>query len=368
MRSYLLFILLYIPFQLFSQHGITQSSAHSGQFREDSSSFYFRFDNTNFFKNNEFFNDYVKGYTLIGWYANPSLKWKVSEKTQLTGGIHLLKYLGKGKIQDVKPIFRVEQNLTDSLRLIMGNIFQNQNHSLIDPLYHNEKALTEPVETGIQFLMEHKIIHADIWLNWKNFILQNSPTQEEFEVGAQLSPKIISGRKLSVEIPVQFLARHRGGQIDISGEPIQSVMNMALGSSLRFHPESTILSELRAESYMALYKDISQKKQLPYEQGAGSYSRISATLKKWEVGISYWNAKRFIPLAGNPIYSTVSRENQHFTHSRELITGKVQYKYDYKNATLSFDLRTYVDPIHQNLDYSFGLYLKLSPEIFINKF
>lgn len=368
MQSNLLFILLYIPFQLFAHYGITQSNAHSGQLRKDSSSICFQLDNNNFFKNNEFFNEYVQGYTLIGWSANPSLKWKVSEKTQVTGGIHLLRFSGKDKFHNITPTFRIEQKLTDSLRLVMGNIFQNQNHGLIDPLYHNEKAITDPVETGMQFLMKHRSIQADIWLNWKNFIVQNSPAQEEFEVGALLSPNIIRQKQISLDIPLQFIARHRGGQINTSGKPIQSVMNVATGPKFSFQQKSGMIRELCAESYIAIYKDISPQKQLPYKKGAGSYSRISAKLKKWEVEISYWNAQRYIPLSGNPIYSTVSRDNNHFTQYRELFTGKIQYKYQYKNAALSFDIITYYNPIHHNLDYSFGLYLNLAPEILITKF
>ncbi len=334
---------------------------------QDSSGLNFVMENVNFLKNNEFFNDYVKGYTLLGFYINPQLRWKITPKTKLTGGVHLLKYSGVSRFQEIKPLFRIEQNLTDSLKLIMGNIFQNHNHHFIDPLYHSEKSLNEPLETGIQFLFKRPFLNADIWLNWKNFILYNAPSQEKFEAGAYLSPRVAENSKFSAHVPVQFLARHKGGQIDTTGKPLQSIINVAAGPKLAFKIQSPFLNKIELESYFAKYKDISPEPQLASHQGEAAYNRISASRDNWFLGIAYWYANKFIPISGNPIYSTLSSQDNLTPESRELITGELRYTYHYKKATLIFGIQTYFDPIQNETDHSFGLYLKLSPEVFLTK-
>ena len=54
----------------------------------------FRIENSNFFKNNEYFNDIIQGYTLIGWFINPKLIYYPAKNAKIEAGIHFLKYSG----------------------------------------------------------------------------------------------------------------------------------------------------------------------------------------------------------------------------------------------------------------------------------
>ena len=55
---------------------------------------YFNIRNTNFVRNNEFFNNIVEGYTLIGYFVDPTISYTPSKNTKIEAGVHLLKYSG----------------------------------------------------------------------------------------------------------------------------------------------------------------------------------------------------------------------------------------------------------------------------------
>ena len=367
MRYYLIFILLLASYSIFSQTPAEKEAFEENTQPGDSALLIAEFDNLNFFKNNEYFNPFVEGYSLIGFSFNPYLTYKISSTTQVSGGMHLLKYSGISKFTKTEPLFRVKQTLFDGLDLIMGSIYNNNNHNLIDPLYHHEKVLTDPLESGIQFRFNKKYLDLDIWLNWKKFIFENSPFQEEFQVGAYISPVIFKNKKTEVLLPIQFLAEHKGGQIDTSSKPMQSALNFAIGPKISVNLPA-FFHKITFESFYTGFRDISPEKGMKYARGIANYTCIQLINKSWNLGFSYWYSEKFVPIAGNPLYSSISEKTAGSSKARELLGGNLRYKKHFKETVFSAGMDLYYDPANNNLDYSFGIYLLVRPQFIITRF
>ena len=59
-----------------------------------------------FFKDNEYFNKIVDGYTLYGTQLNPQLVYYPVQNLRLEGGVFLWKDFGNPQLQQVRPTFR----------------------------------------------------------------------------------------------------------------------------------------------------------------------------------------------------------------------------------------------------------------------
>src|SRR6056297_1956641 len=185
---YLVFILFSLIKLTYSQEFSPDPFHKSESTWKDSSALYFEFSNTNFFKNNEYFNDIVAGYTLTGFNATPTLSYHLSEKTKIKAGGHFLKLFGDEGFREIKPVFTVHQKFNPNFSFLIGTIDNSKKHSLIRPLYDPELLLTDPTQYGLQFLFKNTALEFDLWLDWQRCIHQNSPFQERFITG--LSSKI----------------------------------------------------------------------------------------------------------------------------------------------------------------------------------
>jgi len=80
-----------------------------------------------FFKDNEYFNDIVQGYTLFGTQLNPQLVYYPTKDLRLEGGVFLWKDFGTPTLRQVRPTFRATWTHGSS-QFIFGNIKANLNH------------------------------------------------------------------------------------------------------------------------------------------------------------------------------------------------------------------------------------------------
>ncbi len=368
MRYRFTLAILLLPFLLTGQNNKSLTRSSQTKPKKDSSALFAEFDNVNFFRNNEYQNAFVEGYTLLGFHLNPQLSWRLSENTKISGGIHLLKYSGITDFSKAEPVFSIEQRLFNGLRLIMGSIYNEENHHFIDPLYHKEKRFIEPMETGLQFLLNKNFLKGDIWLNWQKFIFQNSPFQEEFEVGAFISPEIIRTEDATWHLPLQFLAKHRGGQIDTSPNPVQSIMNFAAGPKVAYRFQSAFINKIMISARYLGYRDISPEKQLDITQGKAFYTGIHFLNEFLDLSLSYWYADDFLAIQGNPIYSVVSAVNSVHRNKKELIISQLKYTKNYNPGIFSAGIEFYLNPASGHLDYTYEISLIVRPDIFITQF
>ncbi|MFP4620341.1 MAG: hypothetical protein ACLFM7_03460 [Bacteroidales bacterium] len=356
-----------LPFTAFTQNLPEQLGPPSPPV--DTPSLFLSIDNTNFFKNNEFDNDYVAGYSKPGFFINPSLVWVISDDTQMGGGINLLKYFGEGGFNQVRPIFYLQHRLWNGIDLRMGSIKSTRHHNLIDPLYHYERFLDENTENGLQFLIDKPFVRADVWLNWKNFITHGDDSREIFETGISSEwPLYAKHQDFNINFPLQAIFEHKGGQIDHSGKPVSTLANFAAGPSLELDLASGILTSLEWETMYVGYRYLSPGDIRNIQKGHGLMSALSVNMQSFQCRFIWWDAKRFFSFAGNPMYQTYSIRKELFVgEKRELLVGKLRYTRKYQDLHFIFNLDTYWSPPDHQMDYGFGIYLLLNTDLFLKK-
>ena len=186
-----------------------------------------------FFKDNEYFNKIVEGYTLYGTQLNPQLVYYPTKDLRLEGGVFLWKDFGNPLLQQVRPTFRATWT-TGKQQIILGNIRPNLHHNYIEPMFNFERVMLNPLEEGIQMRYHGKRLFVDQWVDWQRQQYRYSNYQEEVAGGLSSSYRISpDGSRWHVALPFQFTAIHHGGQIDTLDKPLQTVFNEAFGLEAR---------------------------------------------------------------------------------------------------------------------------------------
>jgi len=335
----------------------------------DTNALFLSINNANFLKNNEYYNDYVNGYTKLGFFLKPGLTYVLSEKTRISAGAHLLKYSGSDRFHEVEPVFTLRHQLTRDLDLIMGTLDNTRHHHLIDPIYHFENYLDKHIENGMQFLLDHRAIRGDVWINWERFILRGGGLREQFETGVSADINLWSlNQDLSVGLPFQLLIEHKGGQINESNKPVSTLYNMASGLSLEWETGTKWIRSVTLNNHLVLYRDASPQKVQPYDKGHAIYSGLHLNRKNLSLELSYWNAYKYLSFTGNPIFQAYSmKRSSTLDPQRELFAGRLKYTRQYKDVQFLVNFDSYWDPQHQNFDFGFGLYLLISTEMFLTR-
>ncbi|GAF03868.1 hypothetical protein [Saccharicrinis fermentans] len=112
---------------------------------------YFRLENNNFVKNNEYFGEYTEGYTLPGYSIQPSLMYYAGNKVRIKIGSHLVKYSGTNNFTEVVPVVSAHVKIGKNWDMVLGSIKGHVHHKLIEPLFSSDWQYFVSTETGAQF-------------------------------------------------------------------------------------------------------------------------------------------------------------------------------------------------------------------------
>ena len=179
---------------------------------------HFSINNFNYVRNYEYSNNFHDGYTLYGTQLEPKLIYYPNENLAVSAGAYLRKDFGNERgLYDAKPLFNLtyhKRNLT----LIFGSLEGNIQHNYIEPLYDFERKITTPIEYGTQLIVEREKFKLDSWISWQKMIYKSDPKKEEIVGGLNAEQTLLEIANWKLSIPVQFLAFHQGGQIDILKE------------------------------------------------------------------------------------------------------------------------------------------------------
>jgi hypothetical protein len=289
---------------------------------------HFNFYNFNYVRNYEYSNKFHDGYTLYGTQIEPQLVYYANPNLAITAGAYLRKDFGNERgLYDAKPLFNIKYNKKD-LTLVFGSLEGNIQHNYIEPIYNFERKITTPIEYGTQLLIDKDRYKLDAWIAWQKMIYKASPEKEEIVGGLSADVKIAGNDYWRLSVPVQFLAYHQGGQIDvIKNIPISTLFNGATGFKLKRNIGYNV-KDIFTESYIAVYKDFSPNKRLAYQSGFGLWLNAGVNSKWGSLIASYWEGNKFITLKGMPLYQSVS-ENLYsvgFTQNKRSILA-LRYAY-----------------------------------------
>jgi hypothetical protein len=318
-----------------------------------------------FLKNNEYYQTLINGYTLFGYQFQPFLSYHLTPNLRIDAGAFLQKDFGNDQYSTSAPIFSVKWKQRD-ISIIFGNLEGSLNHRLVEPLYDFERVLNNRLETGLQFIIDKDGFFADAWLDWRYMQYWQDPRQEEFVAGVSLQKRIFKWESGSLSVPFQLVARHRGGQLDVAGQPVQTVMNTATGLAWR---QSTggIIREFGINGYYLFDKDIAKANQ-PYFDGDGLYLNGSFTTRfGLEVMASYWRASEFLSVQGGQIYPAISpQDGITLQPSPNLMILRFLYNYSVTDdLTLSLRYEPFYDVMRETFQYSYGFYVHYRARYFL---
>lgn len=324
----------------------------------DSGKIFLKIDNTNFFKNNEYFGEITDGYTALGFHVTPQIEYILNPKLKIAGGVHLLKYSGRDEFTKAIPLLSIQYKPYKYLNMVLGSIYGTTNHGIIEPMFEFERYLNNYTENGIQFLWDSKRIRADLWLDWEQYILQGDPFQEKFNVGLSSRINLYKpSEKIDFTFDFQNMVRHEGGQVNKKNKPLYTVYNNATGISVNCYFKSKLINMIRVTPYIVNYQDLSPTKTQLYIDGTAVYTTLEFFSDNLGLFLGYWYSEQYITPLGNPLFESISRDKWWVDNPvRELFMAKIYYQKNiYKGINLSFQVETYSDLLNGNMDYSYGL-------------
>lgn len=371
----------------------------------------FEFDNLSFFKDNEFEGDFQKGYTLPGVWIQPKLVFYPLGNMKLELGLNLLRYWGtnyyptstyvgiptwneekaRRGLGHLLPFFRFQVRLYKHVDVVLGNIYGGANHQLVEPLYNPEYNLTSDPETGLQLLFDYRHFYLDGWINWQSFIYNGDDHQEMFTAGVSSKVKFMCpDSKFQLNVPLQILFHHRGGEIDSVDASVKTWLNAATGVELSYRTGRKFLKELNL-SLTGTYSSQQAGKALPFGKGVGFNAKLSADVKDFRVTAGYWKCDDFFTISGSPFFGALSTSKVNKTfHKPSMVYGTLEYTRRFGNSyALGADLSVYhhlpayskesilpangvpellIQREKPATSISIGVYLRINPSVLIKKF
>jgi hypothetical protein len=357
-----------ILFLLISMHAFGQLNNRAFEQRmavaeADSGKLFLGVNFLGFFKNNEYFDTTVEGYTLFGYQFNPYLSYHLAKNVRFDAGVYAQKDFGNDDYTQVKPTLSLKITNNRNFNFIFGTLEGSVHHRLIEPLYDFESVLDNRLENGVQFLWMKDDLFFDAWIDWQKMIYLNDTEPERFTAGLSFNKSLFRNNGFHIDLPVQLLANHQGGQIDTVANPVRTVYNGAVG--LTFEGElSGFIQRWGLKSYVAGYRG----DDLPFEDGFGLFINPYITTK---IGLtvmgSYWRANEFLTIQGGDLYPSINEKYpSRVDEERDFIMLRVLY--DVKIADgliLTARAEPFYDTYASALEYSFGIYLNFSDRFFL---
>ena len=365
-----------------------------------------------FFKDNEFDGNVQRGYSLPGVRLQPRLTYTPIDEIKLELGLHATIYSGANKYPcyvfhdkatwkgdqyqsgaHLLPFFRATARFK-SITLAVGDIYGGATHGFVEPMYNPELILTDDPEMGFQMIVDTKRWHSDLWMNWQSYIFKESSHQEAFTVGWTLNINVWKrtkeDRTHSLDIPIQLVIQHRGGEQDNTKMGVQTIANGALGMGYEYKaPGNRIVTGVQAE-VMALYCLQQSGNLWPFKNGPALWVKASVDfIRDLRVTAGFFSAKDFCSLYGSQYFGTLStkRAGGRFDGMN---TGLISLEYSrtFANAyTIGANLKAYIyktgslalpaDDTHPEpytipgefrTPFSFGVYFRCSPSFVLKRF
>ncbi|MCR4920962.1 MAG: hypothetical protein K5945_04540 [Bacteroidaceae bacterium] len=353
-------------------------------------------DNLSFFRDNENSSSLTKGYSLPGLWLQPKLVCMPIERVELEVGVHALIFDGANKYPNyvyhdigrwkgaqyqrgahALPWFRARAGFRH-LTVVMGDIYGGQQHGFIAPLFNAETNLSQDPEMGFQLLWDRPHLHADTWLNWQSYIFEEDSHQEAFTVGSNWR---VLYNDASAELhwysPIQLVIQHRGGEQDTTALGVQTLSNASLGIGLRRNMSQGAFHHVGAEAnLLATYQQSGH--QWPFDSGWAVHADAEAAMR-CGIGLHaglFHAPRHFASLYGNHFFSTISvredasykgittaylRADYHYTFARDYVLGAEAEGYQSWLGHSATQKRS------QEFNFSFGIYLRIHPDILLKK-
>lgn len=312
------------------------------------------------FYNNEYFNPYFKGYTLIGANFRPSLVYQSNLKLKFSAGAHLQRFYGDNLKTTVYPHFSMEYRPTSSFTLTMGSFNGGENHSMNEVLFSFENHLTDIFENGILINYNNSRIFSETWLSWESYIFPGDTIQEQFTAGSSNRINLLKNQDWNISVPVNLLAHHAGGQINISDKRVETLINISEGLKI-----SRMLRPGQPASIFGEFTTFHSSGDFNPAPGFGFAAKAGIELKQFEINAGYFKARDFLSFAGNPLYRSMEiTGNPLMPYSYGGDLEMLNFKAGFRQRTgkysfLFLRFEGYYFTNSSKLDYSYSLHFQV---------
>ena len=351
-------ILMVIGLPVFSQNAYPFFESYQSFKQNAKGELSFNFDNATFFKNNEYAGKIVKGYTLPGAWIRPKLKYYPDDKLRVELGGNVLKYNGREEYYNLTPWFSIIYQPIQRLSLIMGNLNNDRNHDLIEPLLEPERFLTAKPEAGFQLKYNAPRFTTDIWIDWQQFIVKGDPFEERFAFGAVAKLKLIDKNNSELSFPLTFYGLHEGGEINNSEGSAHSFITVTPGLCFKRKISDRTIKEWSLNSYYSLATYPIDNAFYNQSSGWGFYANGNIDTRLGVLTAAYWHGYNFYTPQGGNVYQNLSQIGNGLIGDNELLNLKYHFvKEIFPSTHFGFMLDLYYDTINKVSMNSEGLYL-----------
>ncbi len=366
--KFLIFIIVLIWANTLSGQGLRRFLMSDE--RQDTNLLILSVENTNFLYDSEYSNVFVRGKTLPGFFIKPQIHWQAFDKIRFSGGLFWQSYFGERETAQFTPVFSIDWKINSKLNFKFGDINGTVNHNLPEAVFDPEIYLTKNIENGFQILYKTDRLNSDTWLDWEQFIYEDSDFPEILTAGSsnilQLFP---AENPISLNLKFAGIATHIGGQIDGRGTDVQTFVNLLTGFDLSKQIDNQYVKNMDIYADYIIATDASPEKKMLYLYGYGILSGLELTNDFLEINLEHWYGNMYFSRKGNGMLQSVS---QIYTHYKENERAFIMTKFFiHKDINTAFKIgagaNTYYDLYHQDLDFSFGFYIRTNFNYILKK-
>jgi hypothetical protein len=341
--------------------GCAGASAQENQTADDAEGLFLNLKNINFVRNNEYSNPVTEGYTLIGYFLQPEIIYKVDEKVRLSLGANLISFSGTNRFTSIKPVFSTTYIFSENSFFRLGTLSGSDEHRLLDPHFNKERLYTDYAEDGLQFRLTSDRIFSDTWVSWENYIFSGDNEREIFTAGESFSLSVpLMNDKLRIDFPVQLLFRHYGGQISNYPEPVETYMNLAAGARIGINAGTSGTYDAGIECLFFSGRSMTNNSPWGISSGNAGWYKLFWRYDKAVLETGYWHSHNYYAPEGNFIFSSVSDHLDNLVISdRRLLTGSFNLTLPWKDFLLfSFGVEGYYDTDLKRFDNAVYLHIR----------
>lgn len=342
------FTLLSAQFQ--SEYFRTESN------RTDTSRYLLNLNAAGFFHNNEFFSTDEEGYTLTGNYFQPTFRFRVNNDLSFTTGMHILKFHGQDGFNQVNPFFNIVYDFSERGNILIGSYNGGDNNKLPEPLYAREKQFTDLLLNGVLINYNASRWQTRTWLNWERFIETGDPFRERFTFCMSGSYFLSRDEEREIEIPLYFLANHRGGQINNNNQPVETIADLSTGIVVKQAVNFNIIDELEFTGLGFQEFDIDAD-----GQGFALLGQVEGKGDILSAALGYFYGNNWESIQGNPLLFC-GDNNSVDTKSMILLKAGIGKSIG-RGSSFSMRFEGYLDTALQKMQYTYGIYLIINEDL-----
>jgi hypothetical protein len=361
------FLLFLLFANLFAQEGSGIFVSDEPFAPQKTGNLFLAVDNLNFFKNNEYKSKYVDGYTLTGAWIRPKLIYYPDKKFRFEIGGQILGYTGREEFK-LYPWFAAVYQPTNHITFRMGNLNQDQNHGLSEPVFNGERIYKERPESGIQVKFEEKRWNADLWIDWQKMIFKGDPYKERFVFGAAGGVTLLRNEKKKLFIPIVFNGIHEGGEIDDAPGLAQTHIVVSEGLRYEYSTGGSLVKSGRLEFSFLQSTYPLHETALPGKSGVAFFIQTAMNTDYGTFGSGYWQGNHFFTPLGMPLYQNGGIDQEVATDINRFFV--FSYRFDHKifeQSRFGFVSDMFYNPFLNKLSNSAALYLMINFSVLFKK-